>query len=121
MKSLLISFKTSREILDGFKGAYRKAKIRKTAAPHYEISFDTRRDFELFARNLHILSSILAYKPRSIYELAKICGVDTSNLNKVILFFEKIGAVRIKEQTLSGRAVRTPIVEYDRIEFNLAA
>ena len=121
MKSLLISFKTSKEILDGFKGAYRNAKARKTTAPHYEISFDTRRDFELFARNIHILSNILAYKPRSVYELAKISGVDTSNLNKIILFFEKIGAVRIKEQTISGRAVRTPIVEYDRIEFKLAA
>lgn len=121
MKCLQISFKTSKEVLDGFKEAYRKAKTRKSAAPHYEISFDTRRDFELFARNIYILSNILAYKPRSVYELAKISGMDTSNLNKIILFFEKVGAIKIKEQTISGRAVRTPIVDYDRIEFKLAA
>jgi predicted transcriptional regulator len=121
MKCLQISFKTSKEVLDGFKRAYHKAKIRKTTTPHYEISFDTRRDFELFTRNIYILSNILAYKPRSVYELAKISGMDASNLNKIILFFEKVGAVKIKERTISGRAVRTPIVDYDRIEFKLAA
>lgn len=47
--------------------------------------------------------------------------MDTSNLNKTILFFEKIGALRIKEQTVGGRAVRTPIVDYNKIEFDLAA
>ncbi len=121
MKSLVISLKTSNEILSGFKTAYRKAKARKIREPHYEVSFDNRRDFDLFVRNIHILSNILAFKPKSIYELAKISKIDTSNLNKIVLFFERIGAIKLKEQTILGRAVRTPIVEYERIEFDLAA
>jgi predicted transcriptional regulator len=121
MKRLIISLKSSDEVLKDFKSAYQRAKNRTGGEPHYEISFDNRRDFDLFARNIHILSKVLAFKPKSVYELAKLCGIDTSNLNKIILFFEKIGALRIKEQTISGRSVRTPIVDYEKIEFDLAA
>ena len=121
MKRLIISLKSSNEALKDFKAAYLQAKKRTAKGPHYEISFDNRRDFDLFARNIHVLSKVLAFKPKSVYELAKLCGIDTSNLNKIILFFEKIGALRIKEQTIGGRAVRTPIVDYDKIEFDLAA
>lgn len=120
MKRLIISLKTAEEALRDFKDAYHKAKTRKVKEPHYEISFDNRKDFDLFARNIHILSKVLAFKPKSIYELAKICGIDTSNLNKIILFFVKVGALRIKEQKIAGRSVKTPIVDYSRIEFDLA-
>lgn len=121
MKRLVISLKTAGEALQDFKEAYRKAKTRKAKEPHYEISFDNRKDFDLFARNIHVLSKVLAFKPKTVYELAKICGIDTSNLNKIILFFEKIGALRIKRHKIAGRSVKTPIVDYRRIEFNLAA
>lgn len=121
MRRLIISLKSSDEVLKDFTTAYQRAKGRTAGDPHYEISFDNRRDFDLFARNIHILSKILAFRPNSIYELAKLCGIDTSNLNKIILFFEKIGALRIKEQTIGGRAVKTPIIDYDKIEFDLAA
>ena len=121
MKKLVISLKTSDEALRDFKEAYQRAKMRTSKEAHYEISFDNRKDFDIFARNIHILSKVLAFKPKSVYELAKLCGIDTSNLNKIILFFERIGALRIKEQIIGGRSVRTPIVDYGRIEFDLAA
>lgn len=44
---------------------------------------------------------------------------DVSNLNKLIDFFEAVGAIKIKSKTVSGRAVKTPIVEYEQIEFDL--
>jgi predicted transcriptional regulator len=56
-----------------------------------------------------------------VYELAKRAGIDISNLNKIILFFEEMGAVKIKEEIVSGRKVRRPVVEYDTIEFKLAS
>ena len=121
MKNLVVSLKTAHEVLEDFKTAYRKAKARHSREPHYEISFDNRKDFERFTRNIHILSYILVFRPKSLYELAKICNMDISNLNKIILFFERIGAVKLKQQTISGRSVRTPTIEYERIEFHLAA
>ncbi|MBM4127213.1 MAG: hypothetical protein FJ247_07690 [Nitrospira sp.] len=120
MKQLIISIKAPGEALDDFKRALKKARVG-ALAPISEISFDNRKDFNRFVENLPVLSSILTYKPRSLYELAKRAGIDVSNLNKIILFFEEMGAVKIKEEVVSGRKVRRPVVEYDTIEFKLAS
>lgn len=121
MKRLIISLKTSDEILADFKDAFQNAKKKKRTEPHYEISFDNKRDFDHFVKNMYVLKYILSFKPKSVYELAKITKVDVSNLNKIILFLEEIGALKIKTTKISGREVKTPIVTYDTIEFNLAA
>lgn len=121
MKHLVVSLKTSDEVLDDFKKAFHKAKKRKSKEAHFEISFDTKKDFDRFACNLHVLKYILVFKPKSVYELAKITHMDVSNLNKVILFFEEVGALRVKTAKVSGRMVKMPVVEYDTVEFNLAA
>lgn len=119
MKQLTISIKAPGEALDDFKRALKKARAGKLI-PTSEISFDNRKDFNRFVENLHILSSIRAFKPCSVYELAKRAGMDVSNLNKIILFFEEMGVLKIKEETISGRKVRRPVVDYNRIEFKLA-
>lgn len=121
MKHLIVSLKTSEEILGDFKTAFRKAKKEKSKECHFEISFDTKADFDRFVRNLSVLKYILTFKPKSVYELAKITEMDVSNLNKVILFFEAVGAIRVKTEKVLGRLVRTPIVEYDTVEFKLVA
>lgn len=121
MKHLIVSLKTSDEILDDFKKAFRKAKKKMRRQPHFEISFDNKKDFDRFVRNLDVLKYILVFKPRSVYELAKLTKINVSNLNKVILFFEEVGALKVKTAKISGREVKTPIVEYDTVEFKLAA
>lgn len=121
MKHLIVSLKTADEMFSGFKKALKKARKGKIKGPHFEISFDNKKDFDKFVRNIYILKYILVYKPKSVYELAKITKIDVSNLNKVILFFEEVGALRVKVTTESGRTVKTPVVEYETIEFNLAA
>jgi tetratricopeptide (TPR) repeat protein len=50
----------------------------------YEVSFDNKADFNKFVRNIPVLSAIIVYKPRSVYELAKLTKIDVSNLNKTI-------------------------------------
>ena len=118
MKQLIISIKSPSRALEDFKKALKKARTGKLIA-RSEISFDNRKDFNRFVENLHILSSIREHKPRSVYELAKRSRIDVSNLNKIIIFFEEMGVLRIKEETRSGRKVRRPVVDYDRIEFRL--
>jgi predicted transcriptional regulator len=107
MKKLIVSVskKKTSEILEEFKTALEKA-YAGTLKPHYEISFRDRKDFNRFIENVHVLSSIRALKPHSIYELAKQTDMDLSNLSKIILFFEEQGVVRIKEEVVSGRKVR---------------
>jgi predicted transcriptional regulator len=70
-------------------------------------------------KNLGVLSTILTHRPKSVYDLAKLLDVDVSNLNKLIIFFESVGAIKIKTSMVNGRAVKTPIVEYEHIEFDL--
>lgn len=121
MKKLIVSIKSSSETLSDFKKALKDARKGRLKGEHFELSFDNKKDFDRFIRNLGILSAILVHKPKSVYELAKLVDMDVSNLNKIIHFFETVGAIRIKTSTVSGRTVKTPIVEYDQIEFDLKA
>jgi predicted transcriptional regulator len=121
MKKLIVSIKSSSQTMSDFKKALKDARKGRLKDDHYEISFDNKRDFDRFAKNLGILAAILNHKPKSIYELAKILDMDVSNLNKLITFFESVGAVTIKTSQEAGRAVKKPVVEYDQIEFDLKA
>lgn len=119
MKKLIISIKSSGEVLADFKKALKSARKGRLKGDHFELSFDKKKDFDRFVKNLGILSAILTYKPKSVYELAKLLRMDISNLNKLITFFESTGAISIKTSTISGRTVKTPVVEYGQIEFDL--
>ncbi len=121
MKKLIVSIKSSRETLSDFKKALKDARKGRLKEAHYELSFDNKKEFDRFVKNLGILSAILNHKPKSVYELAKIIDMDVSNLNKLIVFFEAAGAIKIKTATVGGRTVKTPVVEYQQIEFNLIA
>jgi predicted transcriptional regulator len=121
MKRLVVSIKSPGEALDSFKRAFKSARSGKIGAPRYEISFDNKKDFDRFVRHIFILSNILAFKPKSIYELAKLSNLDVSNLNKILAFFEEVGAIQLKDNIVGGRNVRTPFVGYDKIEFDLRA
>jgi predicted transcriptional regulator len=122
MKKLIISLKTPGKVLEDFEKALIQAhQGKRRASPHYEVSFDNRKDFERFVRNMSVLVSIQQMKPVSVNELSKMLDKDQSTLNKLIIFFEQMGVVKIVESKIHGRAVKTPKVEYDTIEFRLAA
>jgi len=122
IKRLVVSCKTADQVFEDFKRAARKAQRgAHRGAPEFEVSFDNKADFNRFVRNIPILSAIIVFKPRSIYELAKLTGTDVSNLNKVIQFFEEVGVVRVRAAKVSGRTVRQPHVEYEEVTFRLAA
>ncbi len=121
MKKLIVSVKSSSESLSDFKKALKAARRGKLKGEHFELSFNNKKDFDRFVKNLGVLSAILIHKPKSVYELAKLIDMDISNLNKLILFFETTGAIKIKTSMVSGRSVKTPIVEYGQIEFDLKA
>lgn len=121
MKKLIVSIRSSTDTLFHFKKALKKARNDGLKKDHFELSFDNKKDFDRFVKNLSVLSAILKHKPRSVYELAKLLDKDVSTLNKLILFFETIGAITIKISSVGGRTLKTPVVEYEHIEFDLAA
>jgi predicted transcriptional regulator len=122
MKKLIISMKSSDDMFSKFEST--ASKIKKGKSPkstHYEISFESKKDFNKFVRNMHVLMAIQNYKPHSIYQLAKLIDKDLSNVKKVVAFFESIGALVIKEEKVSGRTVKKPVVDYQKVEFDLLA
>ncbi len=122
MKKLIVSCKTADQVFEGFKQAAKQVRAGTwNKEPHFEVSFDTKSDFNRFVRNIPILSAIIIFKPRSVYELAKLTNTDVSNLNKVIQFFEEMGVIKVKTTEVSGRKVKRPHVEYDEVTFKLAA
>jgi predicted transcriptional regulator len=121
MKTLTVSLKTPNELFEGFTRAFKEVSKKSRRGTHYEVSFSQKKDFDKFVKNIGLLSLIHSLKPKSVYELAKAAEMDVSNLNKIILFFEEAGVVTLKRKKMSGRMVTQPIVEYDKIEFNLAA
>ena len=121
MKKLIVSFKSSSESLADFGRALKKARKGLLNEDHFELSFDNKRDFDRFVKHIGVLSTILVHKPKSVYELAKLVNMDISNLNKLVIFFETIGAIKIKTAIVAGRSVKIPIVEYDSIQFDLRA
>ncbi|MEW6087880.1 MAG: hypothetical protein AB1498_06200 [bacterium] len=120
MKKLIVSLKTSSEVLDNFKNAL-KNKQYYNKEHNVEISFDNKNDFSRFVRNIDILTYIINFKPASVYELAKLTKRDVSNLNKIIKFFNELGVIKIERNKISGRYTSKPFVEYYAIQFKLAA
>jgi predicted transcriptional regulator len=122
MKRLVVSCKTTDQVFEDFKSAAKKVIGGLTSGDtEYEVSFDNKTDFNRFVKNIPILSAIIAYNPRSVYELAKLTKIDVSNLNKTIQFFEDIGVIKVRTSEVGGRIVKRPHVEYDEVTFRLAA
>lgn len=114
--------KSTNDMFSDFKKVANKIKKGKPSkGAHYEISFEDKKDFDRFVKNMYILIAILNHKPHSIYQLAKLANKDLSNIKKVVAFFEDVGAIRIKEEKVGGRLVKKPVVDYDRVEFDLKA
>lgn len=120
MKKLIVSLKTPSEVFANFKDALKNPSDYNKNS-NFEISFDNKNDFERFIRNIDILTYIINLKPSSVYELAKLAKRDVSNLNKIIKFFNELGVIKIQKNKISGRNINKPIVEYDTIQFKLAA
>ena len=120
MKKLIVLCKTVDQVfLDFKKAASRVRKGKTNGITEYEVSSDNKTNFNRFVKNIPVLSAIIAFKPRSVYELAKLIDTDVSNLNKVIRFFQDIDVICIQTSTVEGRTVKQPHVEYDEVTFRV--
>jgi len=122
MKKLIISVKPTTTALNEITKRLKVAEKKKgNVSPHYEISFTEMKYFKKFVSNMDILTSVQLLKPESIYELASLIQKDVGNLNKLLSFFEQLGALELKTSRKNGRIVKKPIVPYNKIELNLVS
>ena len=121
MKKLIVSLKSSSQFFDDMEDAFKKASKNKKFKKDPEISFNNKKDYDKFVKNMGILQVISASNPTSIYDLAKILHKEPNNLTKLINFFESIGALELISMVKNGRNVKVPKVRYKSIEFKLSA
>ncbi len=122
MKKLIISLKSTQSAFNEVEKRLLKAEQKKgNVSPHFEVSFTEAKDFKRFIGNIDVLTSIQRLKPKSIYQLSQLLKKDVGNLNKLINFFESLGAIELRESIVNGRKLKKPIVPYHKIEFQLAA
>ena len=116
MKKLIISMKSSEQIFSDAKKVMNAIKDgKKLRTTHYEISFESKKDFHKFVKNLHVLMFILNDSPSSIYELAQISNMNVSNLRRIISFFELVGAIRIEENVISVGLLKNQLLIIKRL------
>lgn len=119
MKKQIVSNKYSSVSIYDFKIALKDARNRKLKGEYFEWSFDYKWDFDRFVKILRILLATLDNQPKSVYELAKFVDIDVSSFNNPNDLFESMVAIKIKSRTVSRRAVKTPIVEFEQTEVDL--
>lgn len=118
-KKLIVSMKSSSQAMSDFKKAFEDVRKGRLEGTHYEISFDSKKGFDQFVKNISVLSFIASLKPQSIGELAKIAKMRVSKLNEIIIFFEEAGVIRLMHKKIAGCKIARPILKFDKIEFNL--
>ncbi|MEX0941573.1 MAG: hypothetical protein WD002_03425 [Pseudomonadales bacterium] len=122
MNKLVVSVKSTSQVLADAKRAFKDVKENnRRASKHIEISFTDIREFKKFVNNLDVLVAIRRDKPQSIYELANLLERDPANINRIVSFFEKVGVIATEVKIVGGRSVKTPIVNYSKIEWDLVA
>jgi predicted transcriptional regulator len=122
MNKLVVSVKSTSQVLADAKRAFKDVKENKRRASKYtEISFTDIREFKKFVNNLDVLVAIRRHKPQSIYELANLLERDPANINRIVGFFENVGVIATEVKIVGGRSVKTPIVNYSKIEWDLVA
>lgn len=121
MKVLDIEIRTVREVLDEFKGVYKKVARGERVKPRFGISFpdlETARRI-LTPERLQIMRCIREQHPQSIYRLAKLVGRDFKNVHTEIQELRKMGIVKIA-RSRRGRRQVIPRVPYDKINLGIA-
>lgn len=121
MKKLIVSMKSPGAMLENFVRLAEQTQRGKKTTSHFEISFESKKKFDKFVKNMYVLMAIANEKPQSVYELARILNKDLSNVKKIVTFFEENGVIKIKKRKVDGRVRKTPIVDYWKIEFDLRA
>ncbi len=122
MKKLIVALESNSSF---FKSAKKELKDvldkGKRGSTVYRISFSERKDFNRFMANIHVLQVIIKDAPISINELAKILNVDRSGIVRILKFFEEFEIVKYDEIKVGKRKQKKPIVDFKKIEIDLAS
>ena len=98
-----------------------KGKTKSSAGENVIVVTGLETIAKIFSKpRMEILQAIIAKKPKSIYELAKILDRDFKNVYSDVQFLNDVGLIELKE-TGDNRKGLKPIAKYSGVELDLAA
>lgn len=119
VKQVKIGIKSVDDILENLaetgEALERGDVVKKQPPGVYFTNLDAFRK-ALTQKRLELLHTIRLEKPASIQQLARIVHRDIKNVSLDIKYLSQIGLVELKEQN----NCLYPIVDYDRIELDIA-
>lgn len=121
VKNINIEVKSIEETLNEAKEVMEKVGEGKLVKKKESISFsniDIMRKV-LTNKRLELIKTIKKYKPKSIYQLAKIVKRDSKSVNIDLKILSNLGMVELKT-TEDGRENIVPRVDYEEIDVTIA-
>ena len=122
-KTLRIKIKSTDEVLDDFRAAFKAAESGRSFRRRegiYFASIEAARNL-LTPRRLALLRAVRLKRPGSVYELAHVVARDLKKVQDDLRLLARCGLVRITNGKGSGkRKVRVPKALFDQIELKIA-
>src|SRR3989338_48787 len=121
IKNIVVEVKSIEDTLKEVKGIMGKIKEGKLVKKKESISFsniDIMRKV-LTNKRLELIRAIKKYKPKSIYQLAKIVKRDSKSVNIDLKILSNLGMVDLKSKE-KGRENIVPSVDYEEIDVAIA-
>jgi|SRR3989304_2980971 len=120
VKRVKIGIKSLEQVFDDVKTVVKRIeqgeRLKPVKGPEiYFTSFDALRK-GLTSKRLELLHIIKTKKPSSINELARMAKRDIKNVAGDVKYLERIGLIETKE----NHRKKAPIINYDRIAFEIA-
>ena len=121
IKNIVVEVKSIEETLKEVKEIMGAIKKGKSVKKKESISFnniDIMRKV-LTNKRLGLIKAIKKYKPKSIYQLAKIVKRDSKSVNLDLKILSNLGMVDLKSEE-KGRENIVPKVDYEEIDVAIA-
>lgn len=121
VKNIVVEVKSIEDTLKEVKEVMKNIKEGKLVKKKESISFnniDIMRKV-LTNKRLELIKTIKKYKPKSIYQLAKIVKRDSKSVNIDLKILSKLGMVDLKSKE-RGRENIVPSVDYEEIDVTIA-
>lgn len=121
VKNIVVEVKSVEDTLEEVKEVMNKIKEGKSIKKKESISFnniDIMRKV-LTNKRLELIKTIKKYKPKSIYQLAKIVKRDSKSVNMDLKILSNLGMVDLKSKE-KGRENIVPSVDYGEIDVAIA-
>ncbi len=120
MRNIKIAIKSDDHILNEVKNVVGKIESGEKVKKHEGVSFDSIGAMRkvLTEERLRVLRAIKKEHPESVYELAKKLKRDVKNTFNDVQFLAEAGLLELKK-TKDGREKTMPLVNYDKIMFEI--